>query len=45
MEDLLNIIFSNPEALTPKSIEEFFVFLLVIEFIGMMFSWISGKRY
>lgn len=45
MNDLLNLIFSNPEALTPKSISEFFVFLVVLEFIGMMFSWINGRRY
>lgn len=45
MNDLLNLIFSNPEALTPKSICEFFVFIVVLEFIGMMFSWISGRRY
>lgn len=45
MDELVNFVFSNQEALTPKSIEEFFVFVLLIEFIGLMFSWISGKRY
>lgn len=45
MQDILDFIFSNPDTLSPKSICEFFVFIIIVEFIGIMFSWINGRRY
>lgn len=42
MEVLANFIFSNTEALTPLGIQEFFVACLVLEFVGMTYSWIKG---
>lgn len=32
---------SNPDVLTPRGVFEIFFFFLILEFIGMMFSWIK----
>ena len=45
MQSVVDLIFSNSETLTPGTIVEFFVLVCVIEFLGMMFSWINGRRY
>lgn len=45
MDELVTYVFSNSDALTPRGIEEFYIFVIVVEFIGMMFSWINNRRY
>ena len=45
MEGLVNIVFSNTDTLTPGTILEFFCFVMVVEFLGMMFSWLDGRRF
>ena len=44
MEALIDLFVSNTEVLTPGTILEIFGFFMVVEFLGMMFSWIRGVR-
>lgn len=44
MEWLVNFV-SNPDVLTPRGVLEIFGLFMVIELIGMMFSWTRGSKY
>jgi len=37
-------IFSDLTTLSPKSILEFFVFIAILEFIGILFTYFRGVR-
>ena len=40
--DWLNNFITNPDVLTPQGVFEIFIFFIVIELIGIFFSWIRG---
>ena len=42
--DWLSSFISNTDVLTPKGVFEIFGLFLIIEFIGMMFSWTRGVK-
>lgn len=44
MGALIDLFVTNTEVLTPAGLFEIFGFFMVIEFIGMMFSWIRGVK-
>lgn len=42
MSEIINLFVSNTSTLTPGTVIEFFIFFMILEFIGIMFSWIRG---
>lgn len=43
MDSLISFI-SNTEVLTPQGIIEIFTLFIIVEFIGILFSWVRGER-
>jgi hypothetical protein len=43
--DWLSSFISNPDVLTPLGVFEIFGLFMIIELIGMMFSWTRGRNY
>lgn len=42
--ELLTSLLSNPDVLTPGGVMEIFGFFMILELLGMFFSWIGGNR-
>ena len=43
MESLSSLIFSDMTTLTPATILEFFIILVVVEFIGILINFVKGR--
>jgi hypothetical protein len=43
--DWLDAFISNPDVLTPKGVYGIFGLFMILELIGMMFSWTRGNKY
>lgn len=41
----LSSFITNPDVLTPRGVLEIFGIFIIIEFIGMMFSWTRGRNF
>ena len=39
MEALTSLVFSDMETLTPQILLEWFIFVMVVEFMGIMINW------
>lgn len=44
MQDILDVFFTQTDVLTPKTIIEFFVLLVVFEMIGTIIGYFKGVR-
>ena len=42
MSEIINLFVSDTSVLTPGTVVEFFILFMILEFIGIMFSWVRG---